>query len=236
MGLSWNATQLIIPVSFVEPVAREHNWNPAVLMDSAHTAEGEWTTEDWSSWLNDTKTRTWKDKHQWKFAGDNSTVDYEPSLFFLLPWSVRNISKFKGSCDVMELLFSRKMADRLPKRPQSPFRDSQGHICKTFHEAYTIFSSGKRIESHIGSVSWNIQHILCLISSFKQHDAGKNLVGFQGRWTSIYYFFRFTDFYEVLDIFPQLSYPLTFITLNVGIVDDLEEGLDGVNWRLTTHK
>ena len=70
MGLSWNATQLIIPVSFVEPVAREHNWNPAVLTDSAHTAEGEWTTEDWSSWLNDTKTRTWnalgKDRHQWK--------------------------------------------------------------------------------------------------------------------------------------------------------------------------
>ena len=71
MGLSWNATQLIIPVSFVEPVAREHNWNPAVLMDSAHTAEGEWTaSDDWSWWLNDTKTRTrnaiGKDKHQWK--------------------------------------------------------------------------------------------------------------------------------------------------------------------------
>ena len=48
-----------IPVSFVEPVAREHNWNPAVLMDSAHTAEGEWATDDWSSWLNDTNTRTW---------------------------------------------------------------------------------------------------------------------------------------------------------------------------------
>ena len=71
IGLSWNATQLIIPVSFVEPVAREHNWNPAVLTDSAHTAEGEWTTEDWSSWLNDTKTRTWnalgKDRQHWKF-------------------------------------------------------------------------------------------------------------------------------------------------------------------------
>ena len=59
MGLSWNATQLIIPVSFVEPVAREHNWNPAVLIDFAHKAEGEWTTDDWSSWLNDTNTRTW---------------------------------------------------------------------------------------------------------------------------------------------------------------------------------
>ena len=92
MGLSWNATQLIIPVSFVEPVAREHNWNPAVLMDSAHTAEGEWTaSDDWSWWLNDTKTRTWnalgKDKHQWKFAGKNSTLDYEQPLFFLNPSS-----------------------------------------------------------------------------------------------------------------------------------------------------
>ena len=97
MGLSWNATQLIIPVSFVEPVAREHNWNPAVLMDSAHTAEGEWTaSDDWSWWLNDTKTRTWnalgKDKHQWKFAGNNSTLGYEKSLFFLIrrPQHARN--------------------------------------------------------------------------------------------------------------------------------------------------
>ena len=44
------------------------------------------------------------------------------------------------------------------------------HIFKTFHEAYTIFLSGQRIGSHIGSVSWNIQHILWLISSFKQRD------------------------------------------------------------------
>ena len=66
---------------------------------------------------------------------------------------VRNIPKFKDSCDVMELLlFSRKMADRLPKRPQSPFRGSQAYF-KTFHEAYTIFLSGQGIESHIGSVS-----------------------------------------------------------------------------------
>ena len=38
------------------------------------------------------------------------------------------------------------------------------HIFNTFHEAYTILS-GQRIGSHIGSVSWNIQHILWLISS-----------------------------------------------------------------------
>ena len=40
---------------------------------------------------------------------------------------------------------------------------------KTFHEAYTIFLSGQRIESH--EVSRDI-------SSFKQHGAGEILVGF----------------------------------------------------------
>ena len=35
-------------------------------------------------------------------------------------------------------------------------------------------------------------------------------------------FFRFTDFSEVVDIFPRLSYRLTFIMLNVGMVDNLE--------------
>ena len=92
------------------------------------------------------------------------------------------------------------------------------HIFKTFDEAYTIFLSGERIGSDIGSVSWNTQHILWLISTFKQRDVGKILVGFQGRWTSIYYFFESQIFYEVLDIFPRL----TFIMLNVGIVDNLE--------------
>ena len=79
-----------------------------------------------------------------------------------------------------------------------------------------------QIGSHIGIVSWNIQHILCLISSFKQRDVGEILVGFQGRWTSIYYFFDSQIFYEVLDIFPRLSYRLTFIMLNVGMVDNPE--------------
>ena len=52
-------------------------------------------------------------------------------------------------------------------------------ISKIFHEAYTICLSGQRIGSHIGSVSWNIQHILWLISSLKQRDVGEILVGFQ---------------------------------------------------------
>ena len=42
-------------------------------------------------------------------------------------------------------------------------------------------------------------------------------------------FFDLSIFYDVLDIFPKFSYPLTFITLNVRIVDNLEERLDGVN-------
>ena len=85
------------------------------------------------------------------------------------------------------------------------------HIFKTFHEAYTICLRGQRIGSHIGSVSWNIQHILWLISSFKQRHVAEILIGFQGRLTSIYNFFDSQIFYEVLDIFPRLSYRLTLI-------------------------
>ena len=48
IGLSWNANQFIIPVSFEAPVVREHNLNPTVFTDSAHRAEGEWTTEELS--------------------------------------------------------------------------------------------------------------------------------------------------------------------------------------------
>ena len=108
---------------------------------------------------------------------------------------------------------------------QSSFWGSQAFF-KTFHEAYTIFLlRGQCIGSHIGSVSWNIQHTLWLISSFifyTRRCIGKILVGFQGRWTSIYYFFDSQISYEVLDIFPWLSYRLTFIMLNVGMVDNLE--------------
>ena len=57
---------------------------------------------------------------------------------------------------------------------------------------------------------------------FKQRDVGEILVGLQGRWTSIYYFLQSRIFDEVLDIFPRLSYRLTFIMLNVRMVDNLE--------------
>ena len=60
------------------------------------------------------------------------------------------------------------------------------------------------------------------MSSFKQRDVGEILVDFQGRWTSIYYFLDSRIFDEVLDIFPRLSYRLTFIMLNMEMVDNLE--------------
>ena len=133
------------------------------------------------------------------------------------------LSKHKSKHHPSDQKFSqqRTESDRISHRFKA-FR----HIFKTFHEAYTIFSSGQRIGSHIGSVSSNIRHVLWLISSFKQRDEplciGEILVGFQGRWTSIYYFFDSQISYEVLDIFPWLSYRLTFIMLNVGMVDNLE--------------
>ena len=92
------------------------------------------------------------------------------------------------------------------------------HIFKTFHEAYTIFFSGQRI----GKQHWKFL-ILRLISSFKERDVWARfwLVFKVGEQVSIIFsIHRF--FYEVLDIFPQLSYRLTFIMLNVGMVDNQE--------------
>ena len=42
------------------------------------------------------------------------------------------------------------------------------------------------------------------------------------RQTSIHYFFDSQIFYEVLEIFARLSYRLTFVLLNVGMVGNLE--------------
>ena len=134
MGLSWNATQLIIPVSFVEPVAREHNWNPAVLTDSAHTAEGEWTTADWSSWLNDTKTRTWnalgKDRHQWKL----NRRQVHPRL-----WAV---SLFSQSVE----RHARDMRDLARDwRPENASLVSR--VCSTLPRAFTPLTKSEEKES-----------------------------------------------------------------------------------------
>ena len=113
----------------------------------------------------------------------------------------------------MELLFSEKMADRLPERPQSPFRGSQAYF-KTFHEASTIFLRGQRIGSNIGSVSWSIQHRL--MSSFKQRDIGEIFVGFQGRWRSIYYFFDSQIFLRSSRYFSSIVISINFYHVECG--------------------
>ena len=99
-----------------------------------------------------------------------------------------------------------------------------GIFFKTFHEAYTIFLSGQRIGSHIGNVLWNIQHILWLISSFKQRNVEAKFwsVFKVGKQVSIIFSIHRFFTTEVLNIFPRLSYRLTFIMLNVGMVDNLE--------------
>ena len=56
-------------------------------------------------------------------------------------WSpVRKIPIFKDSCDVMELLLSRKMADRLPKRPEFTVSRFSG----VFRRLFTVFMADTR--------------------------------------------------------------------------------------------
>ena len=98
------------------------------------------------------------------------------------------------------------MAVPLSKRPVTPFWGSKAYFKDSSWGIHNFLLSGQRIGSHI----------LWLISSFKQRDLGEILVGFQGRWTSIYYVLDSQIFDEVLDIFPRLSYRLTFIMLNIG--------------------
>ena len=66
--------------------------------------------------------------------------------------------KFKDSCDVMEILFSRRMADRLPNDQTSP---ALRHISTTFHEAYTTYLSGLGIGSHLLEVPREIFSTFC---------------------------------------------------------------------------
>ena len=56
-------------------------------------------------------------------------------------WSpVRKIPIFKDSCDVMELLFSRKMAGRLPKRPEFTVSRFSG----IFRRLFPVFMADTR--------------------------------------------------------------------------------------------
>ena len=112
----------------------------------------------------------------------------------------------------MKLLFLRKMADKTRVHCFEALR----HISKTFHETYTIYLRLLHIGSHIGSASWNIQHILWLISPFKQRDAGEIVVSFQGRWTSIYYFFGFIDFLRSSRYFSSTVISINFYDVERG--------------------
>ena len=87
--------------------------------------------------------------------------------------TVRNIPKFKDranwSCDTFQPMRGRACVYQQTNQNIAPvIKNFQNngrsrtesvivltlrHILKTFHEAYTIFLSGQRIGSHIGSVS-----------------------------------------------------------------------------------
>ena len=98
--------------------------------------------------------------------------------------SVRNIPKFKDRANWSRDTFqpmrrracvyqntNQKLSQQWTESDRISHRfEALRHIFKTFHEGYTIFLSGQRIGSHIGSVYWNIQQILRLIYSFKQRD------------------------------------------------------------------
>ena len=112
----------------------------------------------------------------------------------------------------MQLLFSRKMADKTRVHCFEALR----HISKTFHEAYSVFLRVLRIWSHKGSASWNIQHILWLISPFKRRDASEILVCCQGRWTSIYFVFGFTDFWRGSRYFSLIVISINFYHVECG--------------------
>ena len=76
-------------------------------------------------------------------------------------------------------------------RPEVTVFEALRHISKAFHEAYTIVLRLLRIESHNGSTSWYIQHILWLISPFKQRDEGEILVKVGQQVSIIFWIHRF---------------------------------------------
>ena len=86
------------------------------------------------------------------------------------------------------------------------------HIFKTFYEAYTIFVKSREIFSTFCG-------LFLLLNTRRRRDFGRF-----SRNVNKYLFFFFDSqiFYEVLNIFPRLSYRLTFIMLNVGVADNLE--------------
>ena len=58
----------------------------------------------------------------------NRRIPADVIVYFFAHAHTRTVRNTKDSCDVMELLCSRKMVDRWPKRPQSPFRGSRTYF------------------------------------------------------------------------------------------------------------
>ena len=84
---------------------------------------------------------TGRGRYDHPFCSDEPMQETVPShfnncstfVFVNVHWTVRNIPKFRDSCDVMKL-FLRKMADKTRVYCFEALR----HISKTFHEACTI--------------------------------------------------------------------------------------------------
>ena len=125
-------------------------------------------------------------------------------------WTIRNIPTFKDSCDAMGLSFLKKMADRLPKRPEFTVSRLSGKITKTSNEAYTSYLRVLCIGSHVTSASWNTSTFYRLFLLLKN-----------AMWARFWPFFKEGDQLSILFCIhsSKLSYRLTFIMLNVGMVD-----------------
>ena len=102
--------------------------------------------------------------------------------YYMYYYSVRNIPKFKDranwSCDTFQPMRRRACVYQQTNQNIAAVikyfqnsgrsRTESVIVLRLFMRQFSL--SGQHIKSHIGSVSWNIQHILWLISSFKQHD------------------------------------------------------------------
>ena len=93
---------------------------------------------------------------------------------------VQNIPKFRDSCDVMELLFLRKMADETRFQPRVHCFEALRNISKTFHEIYTIFKSAAYRKPYWKCLVKYSAHFVPYFS-FKQRDTGEILLSFQAR-------------------------------------------------------
>ena len=140
----------------------------------------------------------------------------------LSTWTVRNIPKFKDranwSRDTFQPMRRRACVYQETNQNIAPVIKNSQNNGRSRTESVIVSRFSGISCREIFSTFCGLFFLYLLNNAMYRRD----LVGFQGRWTSIYYFFDSQIFYEVLDIFPRLSYRLTFIMLNVGIVDNLE--------------